>query len=139
MGLRAALQVHRRLDREAHEERHLVGIVVDQVDAHRQPLDNLHEVARRVLRGQQCQGGTRAHREPGDAPLEALFAAVHVQFQVHALADAQVAQLRFLEVGVDPDVPQRAQRHEALADLHVVAGVDVAARDHAVDLGDDVQ
>ena len=48
------------------------------------------------------------------------------------------AQLGFLEIGVDPDFRQRAQRHHALPGLHVIARVDVSARDHAVDLGHDV-
>ena len=33
---------------------------------------------------------------------------------------------------------QRANGHQALADLHIVAGIDIAARDHAVDFGDDI-
>ena len=57
---------------------------------------------------------------------------------VDPLADPQVGQLRLLEVGVDPDLGERADRHQVLADLDVVAGVDVAAGDHAVDLADDV-
>ena len=53
------------------------------------------------------------------------------------LADPQIAQLGFLEIRIDPDVAQRTDRHEALADLHIVAGIHVAPRDHAVDLCDD--
>ena len=71
-------------------------------------------------------------------PSNSLPAAVHVDLDLDPLADAQVGQLRFLEVGVDPDFGERADRHQALPGLHVVAGVDVAARDDAVDLGDDV-
>ena len=65
-------------------------------------------------------------------------AAVHVDIEIDRLADAQVAQLRLLEIGVDPDLVERADRHQALADLHVVARIDVSARDDAVDLRDDV-
>ena len=53
-------------------------------------------------------------------------------------ADAQVAQLRFLEVGVNPDFVERANRHQVLADLDKVARIDVAPRDDAVDLRRDV-
>ena len=56
--------------------------------------------------------------------------------QIDPLADAQVGELRLLEVGVDPDLGERADRHQALADLDVVAGVDVAPRDDAVDLAE---
>ena len=46
------------------------------------------------------------------------------------LPDAQVAQLRFFEVGVDPDFVKRADRHQMdrhqiLADLNIVARIDV--------------
>ena len=54
------------------------------------------------------------------------------------MADAQVAQLRLLEIGIDPDLAERADRHQALPDLNIVAGIDISARDDAVDLRDDV-
>ena len=41
--------------------------------------------------------------------------------QSHALADAQIGELRLLEIGVDPDLGQRTDRHQALAGLHVIA------------------
>ena len=44
-------------------------------------------------------------------------------------------ELRFLEIGVDPDFGKRADSHQALPRDDVVAGVDVAAGDDAVDLG----
>ena len=127
-----------RHDRQADEQRILVGVVVGQLDADRQALHDLDEVAGGVLRRQQRQRRAGAHREAGNASLERAVPAVHVDFDVDALADAQVGDLRFLEVGVDPDFGQRADRHQRLAGLHVVARVDVAARDHAVDLGVDV-
>ena len=65
-------------------------------------------------------------------------AAVHVDIEIDRLADAQIAELRLLEIGVDPDLVERADRHQILADLDVVARIDVSARDDAVDLRDDV-
>ena len=47
-------------------------------------------------------------------------------------------QLRLLEIGVNPDFIERADRHESLADLHIVARIDVSARNDAIDLRDDV-
>ncbi len=47
-------------------------------------------------------------------------------------------QLGFLEIGVDPDFRQRTDHHQRLTGLHVIARVDVAARDHAIDLGKNV-
>jgi hypothetical protein len=54
------------------------------------------------------------------------------------LADPQIAELRLLEIGVDPDLVERANRHETLPDLDIVARVDVPARDDAIDLRNDV-
>jgi hypothetical protein len=65
-------------------------------------------------------------------------AAVHVDAQFDGLPDAQIAQLRFLEVCVNPDFVERANCHQVLADLNKVARIDVAPRDDAVDLRDDV-
>ena len=47
-------------------------------------------------------------------------------------------ELRLLEVGVNPDFVERADRHESLANLDIVARIDVSARDDPVDLGDDI-
>ena len=125
-------------NRRADEQRLLVRIVIFKLDADRQPLHDLDEVARGVLRRQQCEGRSGPHREAGDPAVEHLPVAVHVDIEIDGLADAQIAQLRLLEIGVDPDLVERADRHQALPDLNIVAGVDVAARDDAIDLGDDV-
>ena len=70
--------------------------------------------------------------------MNTLSVAVHVDIEIDRLADAQVAQLRLLEIGIDPDLAERADRHQILPDLHIVARIDVSARDDAVDLRDDV-
>jgi hypothetical protein len=50
------------------------------------------------------------------------------------LADSQIAELSLLEIRVYPDIAQRADGHDALASLEVVAGIHVAACDNAVNL-----
>ena len=45
--------------------------------------------------------------------------------------------MRLLEIGVDPQVADRLQGHHLLAGLHVVARIDVAAADDAVDFRED--
>ena len=65
------------------------------------------------------------------------MAAVHIDVQIGGLADPQVGKLGFLVVGVDPDFRERADGHQALSGGDVVAGVDVAAGDDAIDLGVD--
>src|SRR5260221_1926243 len=82
------LDVHIRDDREADEQRLLVRLVVRELDANRQALDDFHEVARGVLWRQQREGLPRTHREAGDAPLQVTTIAVHVDLASHALADA---------------------------------------------------
>ena len=67
-----------------------------------------------------------------------MSAAVHVDMQIDRLADAQIAQLRLLEIGIDPDFIERADRHQILADLNIIARIDIPARDDTVDLRGDV-
>jgi hypothetical protein len=46
--------------------------------------------------------------------------------------------LRLLEIGIDPDLAERADRHQTLPDLNIVARIDISARDDAIDLRRDV-
>jgi hypothetical protein len=46
--------------------------------------------------------------------------------------------LCLLEIGVDPDFVKRADRHQTLAGQDIIAGIDIAARDNAVNFGDDL-
>ena len=86
-------------------------------------------------------GGSRARVDPVPIvkpvmrAVEMVPAAVHIDLDVDRLPNAQPGQLRLLEIGVDPDLGERADGHQRLAGLHIIAGVDVAARDHAVDFG----
>ena len=124
--------------RQADEQRGLVRIVVGQLHANRQPLDDLHEVAGGVLRREQGERLAGPHGEAGDAALVLAPAPVHVDLAAHPMADAQVRELSLLEVAIDPDLGERADGHQALPHRDVVSGVDVAAGHHAVDLADDV-
>src|SRR5208337_1095937 len=83
------LVVYVRDDRQADEQGDLVRVVVGQLDADRQPLDDLHVVARGVLRRQQGERLAGPHGEAGDAALVLTPAAVHVDLAAHPLADAQ--------------------------------------------------
>ena len=93
-------------------------------DPHRHALHHLDPVAARVLRRQQRECASRAGAEAGDAPMEGDGAAVGIGLQRHRLPGAQVRELVFLEVRVDPHVLERgdghqhAPRRDALADLH---------------------
>jgi hypothetical protein len=63
---------------------------------------------------------------------------VHVDIQVDRLADAQITKLRFLEIGIDPDIAERSDRHQRLPGLHIVARIDVSARHNAINIRDDI-
>ena len=67
-------------------------------------------------------------------PSKALPAPVHIHVQIDRLPDTQLGKLSLLEIGIDPDIGQRAQRHELFAGDDVIARIDVAARHHAVDV-----
>ncbi|MNO90314.1 hypothetical protein D3C76_818210 [compost metagenome] len=57
--------------------------------------------------------------------------------QLHRLADAHVLELGFLEVGVDPHLIQRDDRHQRRARLHALADLHGALGDVAGDRRDD--
>ena len=69
--------------------------------------------------------------------MKSVMTAVSVHLETYILADAQIAQLGFLEVGVDPDLADRADGHDLLSGLKIIALVDVPPRDEAVDFGFD--
>ena len=125
-------------NRKADEQRILVWVVVLKLDAHRQSLHHFDEVARGVLWRQQRQRRAGAHRKTGDPAGKYAPPAVHVDIEVHRLADAQIPQLRFLEIGVDPDFVERADRHQTLPGQNIVAGIDIAAGDNTVNFRDDL-
>src|SRR6185436_17511521 len=76
--------------------------------------------------------------EAGNAAFERLPATVHIDIEIDRLTDTQIAELRLLEVGIHPDLIDRADCHETLADLDIVARIDIAAGDDAIDFRDDV-
>ncbi len=125
-------------DGEADEEGGFVGVVVGEFDADGEALDDFDEVAGGVFGGEEGEGGAGAHGEAGDAALEFLAAAVHVDIEIDGQADAEFGELGFLEVGVHPDFGEGSEGHEALAGDDVIAGVHFAAGDDAIDFGVDV-
>jgi len=132
------IEIHVWNDRSADEQRLLVWVVSLKLDPHRQPLDDFDEVARRILRREQRKCRTGPHCEAADSAFEHLSVAIHVDVEIGGLTDAQIAQLRLLEVGVDPDIAERADRHQALPDLDIIARIDIPARDDAVDFRNNI-
>ena len=122
----------------ANEQGVLAWIVSLKLNPNRQPLYHFDEIAGGVLGRQQRQSRSGPHGKAGDPPVEYLPASVHVDIQIDRLADAQITQLRLLEIGIDPDLLERSDRHQILPGLHIVARIDISARHDTVNLGDDV-
>jgi hypothetical protein len=101
--------------RQAHAQAGSAATAWVERDAHRHALHHLDPVAGGVLRRQQRESGTGAGAHAGHGALVFDLAAVHVGHQLHRLADAELAQLHFLEVGVDPDLAERHDRHQRRA------------------------
>ena len=129
-GAAAVMGVHRRGDGQADAQRMLGQLRRIQRDLHRQALHDLDPVARGILRRQQRERRAGAGRQADDMAVEHHVTAIQVGDQRGRLSEAQVAQLAFLEVRVQPHVLQRDDgqqsfaRCDALAQLHAALGHD---------------
>jgi len=124
--------------RESDPQRMLGQLVVVERYAHRDALDDLDPVAGRVLRRQQRERGAGSGAEPFDLAVILHFLAVHIGAQLDRLADAQVANLAFLEIRFDPNLVERDHRHQRRAGLHALAQLHAALRDITIDRRDEV-
>ena len=123
------LDVHRQADAQ-RMRRQLLRI---ERDPHRHALHHLDPVAGGVLRRQQREGGAGADAQPGHLAVVLDLLAVGIGDQRRRLADAQLPELDFLEVGVDPQLVERHQRHQRRAGLHPLAELHAAPGHVAVD------
>src|SRR2546425_11145499 len=48
-ALRGLVHMHMRRDRQSDEQRRFLGVVLHEIDSHRQALHNLHEISRGVF------------------------------------------------------------------------------------------
>src|SRR5262245_43600545 len=122
------LRVDRRCDRHAGPEYSLWILAFVQDDLHRHPLDHLDEVAGRVFRRQQAESGAGGRGDAIDLAGEG-FAAVGVHFDSDALPWPHAFELGLLEVRRDPDRVERHDRHQWLAGLNDLPGLDRLAAD----------
>jgi hypothetical protein len=103
---------------------------VSRHSAYRETLHDLDEIDRDILRGQKRKARACPHGETGDATLETMPGAVHIQFQLRVLADPQIADLGLLEICVHPGLAQGA---DVSASLRVIPGIDLAADYDSID------
>ena len=131
-GERARLGIHAHHDRHAGPQQPFAGDFGRHLDAHRQPLHDLGEIAGRIVRRQQRKHRTGGRREALDRALDACSGSASTAID-DRLAGPQLRELRLLEIGGDIDLVERNEAREPLAGLHIVAGLHRAIADHAVD------
>ena len=127
--------IDRHVHRQANAQRVRRDLLRVERDAHRHALDNFDPVAAGVLRRQQRKRRAGARAQAGDGAVKHHFAAVHIGLQRGALADAQIFQLAFFEVGIDPQVFQRHHRHQRRASRHTLSQLHAALGDVAIQRG----
>src|SRR5580765_4428779 len=98
-------------------------------DLHRHALHHLDVIARRILGWKQAELRAGRRREAVDAPFELAIQPVNADRD--RLPRLHPSELRFLEVGRDPDVFQRHERKEWLSWLHDLTDFDRLATDDA--------
>src|SRR5579883_2118112 len=116
-------QPDRRLDRHAGSQPIHVRLPRLESDADRQPLHDLDEIARGVLRRKEAEPRARRGGHALDVSAEGLPERVDVH--VGALSGPHVPQLRLLVVRGDPEVLHLHDREELLRGLDAVADVDL--------------
>src|SRR5271154_6346316 len=92
----------------------LAGI---EIDAHRDALDDFHEIAGGIFRRQQAEARSAGSADVYDAARVLLSIGVDAEFD--PLARVHTAELRFLEIRGNPDVVQWDHRHQLLSGRHV--------------------
>ena len=115
------MHIHPRQHRQAHAQGVLLQLLGVQLDPHGHALHHLDPVAGGVLRRQQGRGGAGGNAQAADFAVIHHLVAIGVGGQAHRLADADAAQLAFLEVGVHPHLAQRHHRHQRRAGGHALA------------------
>ncbi len=126
------------LGRHRHAGTQLVIVVRARIehDLDRNALHDFHVVSGGIFRRQQAEAGAAG---AGDAVhLAVVGSAVGVDVDGDALADLHFAQLRFFEVGGDPNVVEIDDLHQFLAGSDVLPDFDGAIADDAVHRGNDL-
>src|ERR1035438_3245091 len=106
----------------------LLGGVIE-IDADRYALHHLHVVARSILRREKAEYRTGCAANLGY--VSGVLSAISIDADLHVLPRFHEPELGLLEVGRDPYVIQRNQRHQVLSDAHVLAHFHALAGDDA--------
>ena len=98
-----------------------------QRDLHRHALHHLDEVAAGVLGREQAEAGPGGRGDAVDVPVEGVV--VGVDHDAHVLPGPHLLELCLLEIRRHPDVVERHDGEQWLADLDDLAGLHGAAAD----------
>src|SRR5690348_2916846 len=110
--------LHLRLYRHTWPQEMVLVLIRIEHDAHGNALHDFHVVARCVLRRKETEAG--AARATDRLHFAVVIATGRVHFDIDWLAGFHVLELRFFEVGGDPNVLNIDERHECLTRLHVL-------------------
>ena len=104
---------------------------------HRNALHHFDVVAGGVFGRQQAEARARCGGDAIDVPAVLAAAAVGIDFKLDLLADVHFLELGLFEIGGDPDVFERNERHDLLTGRDLHTGFGRFAADHAVYRGFD--
>ena len=132
MGSIRVARVDRGDDRQPGPQGNRLQNLLGEGDAHRDPLNDLGEIAGRVVGRQQRELRARGRRDRRDDALDRL-AVERVDGDVGLLSRLDPAELGLLVIGVDIGRRERHQRHQARSRRHQVSDLGRLVADHAVE------
>src|SRR6476661_8755319 len=115
-----------RFDRHAWPERPPVAAPLRYLNANRNALHDLREIAGRVVGRQQRELGSGGRADTFDLAFS-LASAVGIDVELGRASDFHVRELRFLEVRGHPHAGVGDDRHERLTRLHQLPDLDLLA------------
>jgi len=124
--------VHTNRDREAWPQFAEFSAIVFEFDAHLHPLDDLGEIAGRILRRDDAELRARGRREACNATTKT-DTRQHVGNDFNRLARSDARQLTFLEIGVNPQAARRNDGEQLGSGCRIGASARAAVTDYPVD------
>src|SRR6266436_4813542 len=125
-----------RHDRHSRQQALQQRLVLVELDPDRNALDHFGEIAGGVIGRQQRELRAAGGRDPLDAAMQLLVRKA-VDRDVDGLAGLDPRELGFLVIGHHIDVRQRHDIDEVAADIDVIARLNLAFADDAVERRDD--
>ena len=129
------LRIHLGFHRQADLQRMRGEFLRVERNAYWNALDHLDPVAGGILRRQQREGRAGTGAKTGNLAVVCDLAAVDIGNELDRLTDAHRRELRLLEVGVDPHLVERDDRHQRRTGAHALSELHRALGDKPTDRG----